>query len=198
MKIEDHIFKQMCDRKDNYPVHPEMIRLYLPCIEDFRKVVPPIMSSEDLDWIYLRHCNHGRDSSPEWRSRLMYYINHFVKLRTDPDFISSEAAVCHLTNNQHYQKNRWKVIREMEEAAGADGDEIDFVEWYTNKGNRDYRSKKYIPVSHDGRPVISRDHNGWYPTHHINGRRLPCKRLALLYAKAKARERFMDMLGRVL
>lgn len=204
MKIEDHIFEQMCARGEHYPITPSMIRYNLPSIEDFRKVIPPLMSSEDLEWIYLRHVNsngpntdHGRAESPEWRSRLMYYINNFVKLRLDPDFISSEAAICHLSNN-NLQKYRWKVIREMELAGGGDGSETDFAKWYTNKGHKDCKSPKYIPTSHDGRPVLSRDDYGWYATHYPTVGRFAFKRAALRYAKAKSQERFLDMLERAL
>ena len=197
MKIEDHIFEQMCDRGEHYPVTPHMIRFNLPSIEDFRKIVPPLMSSEDLEWIYLRHFDHGRDTSPQWRTRLMYYINHFVKLRTEPDFISSEAAICHLSNN-NLQKRRWKVIREMELAACGTSDETDFAEWYTNKGNKVYGRKWYNPISHTRASLVSKDSKGWYPTHHDEGYRFHCKRHALRHAKSKSLGRFLELLERVL
>ena len=189
--MEDHIFQQIVERGDHFPVTPDMIRFSLPSIEDFREVVPDTMSSDELDWVYLRHSTHGRETSPEWRARLMYYINHFVKMRTDPDFIKSEAVVCHLSNN-NLQKSRWKVIRDMELKANPDGDVTDFVEWYTEMAGRFYRN------GHDGRHVLTKEGDRWFPTHFDDGLRFPGRHTAYLHARQQASKRFLSIVERVL
>ncbi len=190
MKIEEHIYKQVCDRGTHTPVTPDLIRYDLPSIEDFRKVVPANISTDDLQWIYLRHVGKGREESPEWRLRLMYYLNNLVKLRSDPQFIESEAIICYLSNGTTKQW-RWPVVKELESSVDSDGETTDFVQWYDTK-TRFYRE------GYDGRAIISQDDGGYYPTHFDTGLRFEVKGDCYRYARSCFRKKFMGIVGRAL
>ncbi len=120
----------------------------------------------------------------------MYYLNNMVKLRTDPEFIESEAVVCHMSNGT-LKRGRWDVVRELEHLVRPDGDTTDFVQWYESK-------PQFFRIAHDGRQVISKDEGGYYPTHFDNGIRFPDKNIAYRYTRQKFQRRFINIVGRAL
>jgi len=179
------------------PVKPEHIMEYLPSLKVLRGVVPPIISTEDLGNILKKHGYLNQDAFPEIRIRFMLYINHYIRIRTDPEFLSTEAALAHKTTGTNPGGDRVAQIRDMTYAAEslkkhpATTTTADFLEWH------DRVNGSFYTLAHDGRPIVTwcRKRNRWYITHEKTPQLFYTKSLALGYARERFLSEYQTILG---
>ena len=197
MKISQELLDELEALGKHSPVKPNHIMEYLPSLKAMRKIVPPIMSTDYLEWVLNRHAYQNLDEFPKTRIRCMMYINHFIRVRTDPEFLSTEAALAHKSTGCNLGGDRVAHVRDMTYAAESlkknpkTTTTADLLEWHERVEGTFYT------IAYDKQPIVTwcRKRNRWYITHE-EGRELLYPRNSKLFttksaALEYARERFL-------
>jgi hypothetical protein len=170
LEISSELLEYLDELGEQTPVTRHHILKYMPTVHEVRSVVPAVMSTAELKWAIDHAEYQGMDDFPETRIRFMLYVNHYVRVRTDPGFLRSESAIAHRQLGHPYNRLLAEEVRDMEYAAESIKDNpssiitADFLVWYERVKDTPFR------IGPDGLPIVGwcnkrrRWHSTYYPT----------------------------------
>ncbi len=157
MQISKGLLEFLESLGDHQPLNPSHIMNKMPSLHELRGLVPRIIKSDELEFIYEKHAKYDW-WFPKTRIGFMLFINHFFRIRTDPRFLISEAVQCHRITGARHKKQRYAELMGMAEEALEYGCEslapqaFAFLEWWKSK-----RRRKYLPrTDYLGRATVFR------------------------------------------
>ncbi len=179
---------------DHQPLNTSHIFSEMPTLQQIRSLTPSIIKSDELEFIYDKHTKYDW-SFPKTRIGFMLFINHFVRIRTDPRFLVSEAVQCHRITGAEHKKRRHAELMGMVEEALEHGCEslapqaYTFLEWWRNK-----RQLKTFPrTDYLGRATVFRTGESSWGTH-LGPQVFSCRTAAERYARDHFRLKYNKLL----
>ena len=128
----------------------------------------------------------------------MLYVNHYVRIRTDDQFLRTESVIAHKNVAAGPFGRRVGQILDMEHAVQVLKDNpstdsyLDFLAWYESVDGKLFRNGP------DGRPIVYFDKEicRWRPTHYEGHSKETwyTKTLAMEYARKRFRKIYRQLI----
>ena len=191
MKISKDLLAYLESLGDQRPITTDHILESMPTYEELREIVPLVMPDADLQFA-LDKCYKLKASEHSTRIRFMLYVNHYVRIRTDDQFLRTESVIAHKNLASGPFGKRVGQVLDMSHAVQvlkenpSTDSYLNFLSWYENSAEG-----KLYRNGPDGTPIVYFDNEicRWRLTHYENDPRETwyTKTLAMKYARKRFR-----------
>jgi len=195
VRISRDLLRYLDNLGDHKPITRRHIKEEMPSMQVLRTIIPTVVTDDELLWYYERHVKEDLDE-PATRIRFLILINHFVRIRLDPEFLIAEAVSVHRTTGLTHKNAKTKSLYKMAAECKRFGSEslapnaLKFMEWWKKTG----RNTKALLEDHNGNPLAVKVKKGvWRATGTNSVFSTPAA--ASLYAREHFRNLYMKLLG---
>jgi hypothetical protein len=181
---------------DHHPIRAKHILEDMPDLVYIRGLIPLFITDEELLWYYDRHVREDLNE-PAVRIRFLILMNHFVRIRTDPQFLLAEAVNVHRITGTTHKRQRTVQLTKLAEEVGCFGEEslapdaLKFMEWWAK-----CKRKNKIPMKdHKGLRIVlkTRSTPAQYFTR-FSPELFTCEEAAGRYARDHFRLKYLKLL----